>query len=189
MQKKKYSVQKLALTALFAALVVVLGNLVQIPFQGRQFNLGFLPTAAAAYLLGIPSAVAAAALGDVIGALLFPTGPFFPGFTLTAAAVGLGYGLVLGGGKGSWLRAALAMLLGAGINLFLNSYWLSVLYTSKGYWGWVSVRALSYLPELPVQILVTGAALRALDRIPLPAAIKRNGPKGEAAGDTPDKEK
>ena len=31
----------------------------------------------------------------LVGALLFPTGAFFPGFTLTAACTGLLYGLCL----------------------------------------------------------------------------------------------
>ena len=186
LQEKKYGVQKIALTALFAALVVVLGNITQIPFQERQFNFGFLATAVAAYMLGIPSAVAAAVLGDVIGALLFPTGPFFPGFTLTAGLVALGYGLILGKGKGSWPRVALAMLAGAAINLFLNSYWLSLLYTSKAYWGWVSVRVLTYLPELPLQILVTGAVLRAVDKMPLPDYLKESMRKTQSAQEKTD---
>ncbi len=183
MQKKRYGVQKIALTALFAALVVVLGNIIQIPFQERQFNFGFLPTAVAAYMLGAPAAVAAAVLGDVIGALLFPTGPFFPGFTLTAGLVALGYGLILGKGKGTWPRVVLAMLAGAAVNLFLNSYWLSLLYASKAYWGWVSVRVLTYLPELPLQILVTVAVLRVIDRIPLPDWAKDSMRKTQSGPD------
>ena len=171
--KNKNGVRIITLTALFVALTVVLGNIVQIPLQSRQFNLGFLPTALAAYLLGIPSAVAVGALGDIIGALLFPTGAFFPGFTLTAALVGLAYGVMLHGRKGAWLRVIIAMLLGACINLFLNSYWLSILYTSKGFLAWVGVRVMTYVPELPIQIILTGLAIRAVEKIPLPDWLKK----------------
>src|SRR5437763_666927 len=77
------------------ALQVVLGNLVQIALLTKQLNFGFLPIAVAGYLFGPLGGILVAALGDVIGTLLFGTGAYFPGFTVTAAIVGAVYGFLL----------------------------------------------------------------------------------------------
>ena len=50
----------------------------------------------AARKFGILESTAVYGLGDLIGAIVFPTGgAFFPGYTLTAAVVGLIFGLFL----------------------------------------------------------------------------------------------
>ena len=167
-----FSTEKLTMLALLTALQVVLGNLTQIPFVGKQFNFGFLPVAAAGALLGPVPAAIVGAVGDFIGAHLFPAGAYFPGFTLTGAVVGLLYGLPLYGKQPCWIRAAAAALLGMIPNLFLNSLWLSMLYASKAYWGWVGARAISYLVEIPVQALLIFLCLQALSRVKLPASMR-----------------
>ena len=173
MEKRKwFSTEKLTLLALLVALQVVLGNVLQIPMLGKQYNVGFLPAAAAGALLGIPGGVVVCALGDVIGAHLFPTGPYFPGFTLTSALVGVLYGFFLYRRQPSWIRVILTVACSALINLFLNSYWLSLLYASKAYWGWVAARAPSYLVEAPAHIVLIFLTLKGLGRVPLPASLR-----------------
>lgn len=169
---KMLSTEKLTMLALLTALQVVLGNLTQIPFVGKQFNFGFLPIAAAGALLGPVAAAIVGALGDLIGAHLFPAGAYFPGFTLTGAIVGLLYALPLYRRQPSWLRAAIAVLLGMIPNLFLNSLWLSMLYTKRAYWGWVTTRAGSYLVEIPVQAVLVYLCLQGLSRLNLPVSIR-----------------
>lgn len=170
--KKPVSTEKLTLLALLTALQVVLGNLTQIPLMGKQFSLGFIPAAAAGALLGLPGGVIVCALGDVIGAHLFPTGAYFPGFTLTSALVGAVYGLLLYRRRPSWQRVIAAVALRSLINLFLNSYWLSLLYASKAYWGWVVSRAPTYLMEAPVQAVLIYLTLKGLSRVPLPESLR-----------------
>ena len=174
MQKKntRMTTQKLTLLALLTALQVVLGNLTQIPFVGKQFNFGFLPVAAAGALLGPLPAAIVGALGDFIGAHLFPAGAYFPGFTLTGAVVGLLYGLPLHSKQPCWIRVAIAAVLGMIPNLFLNSLWLSMLYASKTYWVWVTSRAISYLVEIPVQVILIYLCLQGMSRLKLPASIR-----------------
>ena len=70
------------------------------------------------------------ALSDFIGAVLFPIGTYFPGFTLTSFLMGMIFGLFLYKKQG-WLQGLAAV----GINqfilgLFLNTFWISVLYGS-----------------------------------------------------------
>lgn len=178
MQKKNgrnanwLSTEKLTMLALLTALQVVLGNLTQIPFIGKQFNFGFLPIVAAGALLGPVPAAIVGGLGDFIGAHLFPAGAYFPGFTLTSAVVGALYALPLYRRQPCWIRAAIAAVLGMIPNLFLNSLWLSMLYASKAYWGWVASRAVSYLVEIPVQVVLIYLMLQGLSRLKLPASIR-----------------
>jgi hypothetical protein len=83
---------------------------------------------AAPLLYGPIAAGGVAALGDFIGAILFPIGAYFPGFTLTAFLTGCAFGLFLHKKQG-WLQTIAAV----GINqfvlsLFLNTLWISILY-------------------------------------------------------------
>ena len=178
MQKKnrrspfRFTTPQLVVLALLTALQVVLGNLLQVPLVGKQFSFGFLPVAAAGAMLGVPGGLIVGALGDFIGAHLFPAGAYFPGFTLTSAIVGILYAIPLYRKQPCWIRAAAAAVLGMIPNLFLNSLWLSMLYTSKAYWGWVVARASSYLIEIPVQVVLIYLCLHGLSRMKLPSSIR-----------------
>ena len=168
----RMSTEKLTMLALLTALQVVLGNLTQIPFVGKQFNFGFLPIVAAAAMLGPVSAAVVGGIGDFIGAHLFPAGAYFPGFTLTAVIVGLLYAIPLYRRKPCVVRVAVAAVLGMIPNLLLNSLWLSMLYSSKTYWVWVTSRAVSYLVEIPLQVVLIYAALQGISRLKLPASLR-----------------
>lgn len=167
-----FATQHIVLLALLVALQVVLGNLTQVPLVGKQFNFGFLPVAVAGALLGVPGGLIVGALGDFIGAHLFPAGAYFPGFTLTSALVGVLYALPLYRQKPSVVRVIIAVALATVLNLFLNSLWLSMLYGSKTYWGWVTARAASYLVEAPVQALLMFLCLKGLSRLNLPPSVR-----------------
>ena len=177
MHKKTHAfpTEKLVTMALLVALQVVLGKIVQINLVSKEINFGFLPVAVAGALLGPVAAAVVGALGDLIGSLLFPTGAYFPGFTLTSALVGAAYGLALYHRKPSWVRAIAAAASGAVINLMLNSLWLSMLYGSKTYWGWVAARAATYPVEAAVQAVIMLLAVTALSRVKLPGAIRLYG--------------
>lgn len=175
MQKKLFhgfSTERLTYIALLTALQIILGNVTQLPFLGKQFTFGYLPIALAGALMGPWAALIVGALGDFFGAHLFPQGAYFVGFTITNALVGVGYGLILYKRRPSWLRALLATLMLTVLNLFLNSLWLSVLYASRAYWGWVSVRAVTYAIEAPVQVALTYLTLRGIRKLPLPPELR-----------------
>ena len=111
-KKSFFSTERLVLLALMVALQVVMGKIIQINLVSKEFNLGFLPIAAAGALMGPAAGAVVGALGDLIGSLLFPTGAYFPGFTLTSALVGLVFSLILRA-KASWVRALAAAVCGA----------------------------------------------------------------------------
>ena len=168
------NIEKLTIAAMLVALQVVLANVLQVPLMEKQYNFGFIPIAAAGALLGAPWAMAVGALGDFLGAHIFPQGAYFPGFTLTNLLVGLVCGLVLYRKKPSLIRCIIVVAVSlAGLNLFLNSLWLSILYSSNGrsYWGWVVMRAPNYLIEVPANILLTFLTLQGLKKMKLPATL------------------
>jgi len=113
-----------------------------------------------AILLGPKWSIMIAVLGDIIGAILFPMGSFFIGFTISAALTGLIYGIFLyKGGKKKIsdmnflfriiISSVLVLLV---VNLLLNSYWLNIM-LNKAWKTLVSARLIKELIMLPVQVL------------------------------------
>ena len=158
--------KKLIVSAQLLALDVVLTRLLAVNTPVMKIGLGFVAVALCAILYGPWWAALVAALGDLAGALLFPTGAFFPGFTLTAACTGLIFGLCLYRRDKSLLWPILA----AALNVLLVSYLANtamITYISgTPYTTLLKARAVQLAVMLPVQ----GAVLSFLHRS---SAIKK----------------
>ena len=162
----KITVQHITLVALLVTLQIVLANITQIPLLGKQYNVGFLPIAYAGWLMGAPAAIVIGGLGDFIGAHLFPQGAYFPGFTFTNLLVGFVYGKMLYKKNIKWSNIAITTLITSSLYLFLNSLWLMMLYTSKGYWEWVAIRSFSYIFEYPAYTVISYFVLLRFSKMP-----------------------
>ena len=124
--------RQLTVSALLIALDVVFTRVLAINTPLMKIGLGFTAVALSAMLYGPFWAALTAALGDLIGALLFPTGAYFPGFTVTAALTGLIFGLYLYRREKGWLRAFLAALTNCFfITLILNTLMIAVFFRSS----------------------------------------------------------
>lgn len=88
-------IKKIILAGLLLAVLIVFDRFISIKTQYLQISLSFLPIIIAAIVLGPKYSLGIAALGDLIGALLWPFGSYFVGFTIVDAVVGLIYGLAL----------------------------------------------------------------------------------------------
>ena len=138
--KKEYSQKQMKLRndtvkivtlALLIALQVVLSRFLSINLQFLKIGFSFVPLMFAGYLYGAPGGVIVAVTSDLIGSLLFPSGPFFPGFTVTAALAGFAYGFALSE-KCTTLKITLGVIAEQVIcSLLLNTWWLSILYHSS----------------------------------------------------------
>ena len=84
--------KKLISISLLVALSIIAKRFLGYNDKIISVSFGFVPIAMAGMLFGPLGGVMAAVIADLIGALLFPTGPFNPGFTLAAALTGLTYG-------------------------------------------------------------------------------------------------
>ena len=146
--------KKLIVSAQLLALDVVLTRLLAINTPLMKIGLGFAAVALCAVLYGPWWAALVAALGDIVGALLFPTGAFFPGFTLTAACTGLIFGLCLYRRDKSLLWPILA----AALNVVLVSFLLNTAMISyisgSPYTTLLKARAVQLTVMLPVQLAV-----------------------------------
>ena len=128
---KKWSVRHMVIIAMLVALRVVLARFASFSAWNVRIGFSFLPTALAGILYGPLSAAVVGGLGDFIGAILFPSGAFFPGFTFTAALLGVIFALFLHK-KMTPLRIILCVVTEMVIcTMLLNSLWISILYGSS----------------------------------------------------------
>ncbi|MBQ5951233.1 MAG: folate family ECF transporter S component [Lachnospiraceae bacterium] len=125
------NVRVITVMGMLVALEIVLSRFLSFNVWNMKIGFAFVPVVAAAFWYGPLHAGIVGALADFLGAVLFPIGPYFPGFTLTAFLIGAVFGLFLHR-KQDPLRALCAV----GINqlvlsLLLNTLWISILYGSK----------------------------------------------------------
>jgi ECF transporter S component (folate family) len=160
----KISTKHLTAMALLIALEIILSRFLSLSAWNTKIGFSFVPVVIAAILLGPIYAGIVGALADFVGALLFPIGAYFPGFTLTAFLTGMVYGLFL------YKRQSLPRILGAVavnqfiLSLLLNTLWISVLYGSP--FGPLLVTRLVQSAILTVvQIVVIELIVKALPRL------------------------
>lgn len=126
---KKNQLFKTILTALLIAINIILERFVPTySVWNNNISFGFVAIAFAACYLGFPYAIAVGGFGDLIGALIKPFGPYFPGYTITNMLVGLCFGIFLYK-KATVLRITISVLINKIVcSLVLNTIFISVLY-------------------------------------------------------------
>lgn len=166
---KLKNTKTLTTCAMLLALAVVLGFL-RIPVTNIiEIRFGSLPIAIAGSLFGPGIASVVATLADLLAYLVKPTGPFFPGFTISAIVTAVIFGLVLRRKNHDVtigqiiLAEALHTLV---VGLLINSYNLFLLYGNpadtglSGYLAVLSSRVIKELVMLPVNIVLLTMVLK-----------------------------
>ena len=129
---KKVSTKMLVMLALLTALNLVLGRPpLSFMIWSNKIGFGFVPVFMAAWLYGPLAAGIVGALGDFLGAVLFPVGPYFPGFTATAFVSGVLFGLLLHKKQTVPRIAAATLINQLVLSLVVNTLWISLLYGSS----------------------------------------------------------
>ena len=156
MRLRSLKVKDLTILAMLTALNIVMAEIMKFPIIPKvlELSFGFVPIAVTGMLFGPVPAMAVAVVGDIIGALIFSTGDFFFGYTLTALLTGLFYGLFLRGEKhrlGRLLlcQALVSLVCYAGLNT-LWAYLMGYARTSQYIVTRLTVNAIAY----PVYVLV-----------------------------------
>ena len=160
MKKTRFDTKMLAVMGVLIALEVVIAHFVTFrPTQTIKLSLDFVPIVIAGILFGPVPAMIIGMLADILGAFIFPVGPYFPGFTLTAALTGLLYGFLLHKGQ-PVIKIVIAVVIQQWVlSLLLNTFWLKILY------------GMPYVPTLVTRLPQT-AILTAVQLIFIPIIAK-----------------
>lgn len=159
----KINIRTITLMGLLIALEIVLNRFLSINAWNIKIGFSFVPVVIAAILLGPIHAGIVAALADFLGAVLFPIGAYFPGFTLTAFLNGAVFGLFLNK-KQTLLNTGLAV----GINQFLlslllNTLWISILYGAP-FAPLLAARSIQCVVLLVIQFVGIQLIVKVLER-------------------------
>lgn len=153
--------KKIILTAMLLAMLIILSRFLSVKTPITKISFAFIPTMLCAIWLGPKWTVLLNVLGDVIGATLFPTGPYFIGYTISTAIAGLIYGLLLykkdKDSYTEWVfiaRVVISVVLVSVItNMGLNTLWVSIT-TGKAFKVLFMARIVKQLVMIPVHIIV-----------------------------------
>ena len=151
--------KKIILSAMLLAILIILSRFASIKTDILVISLSFIPIMMSAIWLGYKYSMLIALFGDFIGAVLFPFGPYFPGFTLSAAISGAIYGIFLHNKDNQLKNNKLIIrlifsstLVLFGVNIFITSFWLHILY-GKAYVAVIASRIITQVVMLPIQVM------------------------------------
>lgn len=150
----KSNTRKLVITAFFIALEIILTRFCSINTDILRIGFGFLPVACIGIMFGPFWAGAAYAIGDILGMIIFPSGSYFPGFTLTAFLTGVVYGVFLHNKRPDFKTTIIPVLLVCVcLNLMLDTLWLSILF-GQGYLILLPTRIIKCVIMIPIQLVL-----------------------------------
>jgi ECF transporter S component (folate family) len=131
--------------ALLSAIAIILGFF-KIPVtQVIEIRFAMLPIAVSGCLFGPVVGGIVGMVADIGGYLVKPTGPFFPGFTITSMVSGVIFGFMLYRQKPAPLRILMSQIVYTIIcGVLLNSLWLSMLYGN----GFIPVLTARFVKEI-----------------------------------------
>ena len=152
--------KKIIISGLLLALLIILSRFVSIKTQILVISFSFIPIIMSAIWLGPKYSTLIAMLGDLIGAILFPFGTYFIGYTISQALTGFVYGMFLYK-KGEELStkellirltisSLIVLIL---INVFLTSLWIHIQY-GKAYILIMAGRIVAQICMFPIQLIV-----------------------------------
>ena len=161
--------KKLILSALLLTLSIVLSRFLSIKTPLLSISFNFVPIMLAGLWLGPKYTMIIAGISDLIGAILFPFGEFFIGFTASSVLMGLIYGFLLYKKDGTELSNKSLMfrlivssvLVSLIVNLGLNTLWLVIMY-DKAFFVIVGSRAIKEAIMVPVQVVTMFALVNAI---------------------------
>lgn len=144
------NVRTLAVMAMLLAIAVVLGFYTLQVTDFMKIGFSYIPNELTGMLFGPVAGSLIGGLADLLKYMVHPTGPFFPGFTISGLAGGLIYGIVLYKKPLSLKRVFAANgLVTLIVNLGMNTYWLTLLYGS-GFMAILPARIMKEAIMLPV---------------------------------------
>lgn len=147
-------VRTLATAAMLLAIAVVLGFYTVQLTESLKVGFSYLPNELAGMMFGPVVGSIVGGTADILKFLVNPTGPYFPGFTISGICGGFIYGCVLYKKPLQLWRIILANgLVTFLVNLLLNTYWVSLLY-GNAYMVLLPARIMKQLLMLPIEVVI-----------------------------------
>ena len=169
------NIRVLSLCAVFVALQVMSSSVFVQVSENLRIYLSFIFTALFSCVGGPVMALISGFCADIISFMLFPTGAFFFGYTLSAMLGAFIFGLFLWDTKITVLKLIFSRVVISGfINILLGSIWTTMLY-SKGFWFYVTKSAIKNIALLPFEIFICIVLFRVL----LPILYRRQFTKSQ----------
>ena len=180
MQKIK-NTKVIAVMGMLIAVSVILGYM-KIPVNSLiEIRFTNLPIALGGVLLGPLAGGLVGALSDIVQYIAKPTGPYFPGFTISYGLTGVIFGLILKKDSSSAITMKRIVLAEICVTLLvtipLNSFWLALLY-GKGFITVLGSRLLKEIVMLPINTILLATVVKPasrFNRIFLPLGVDRKG--------------
>lgn len=152
----KNKIRFLTTLAIFIALDIIFSRLLVIQLPTMKFSLTFIIEALIGSIFGPIWSAIGLVIADLIGIWLNPSTPFFLGFTVNAALIGLIYGFFFYKKKKSWLNIVLATtIITLVINLLLTTFWLHIMLKTP-----MSVLLISRLPSELVRLVLQSIIIK-----------------------------
>ena len=148
---------------LLVALQVVLSRFFSINAWNFKIGFSFLPIAIAGMFFGPVGGAVVATVADLVGAILFPSGQFFIGFTVTALLGGLVWGAFLHKKQTNGRILCAVLIEQLILSLLMNTLWISILYSSP-FVPLMTSRVVQCLVLGPVQFITVKVMCRILQR-------------------------
>ena len=152
-------IKQTILAGLLLATTIVLSRFLSIKTPIVVISFSFIPIMLSGMLLGPWWAMIICGLSDLIGALLFPFGAYFVGYTITSALAGLTYGLFLQRKNNKTNKKLILNLIISSLivlilcNGVLNSIWIYIT-AKKAIMAILPTRLLKQIIMLPIHVIV-----------------------------------
>ena len=156
------NLKTLVMASMLLAIAVVLGFYTLQLTEFIKIGFAYIANELAGMMFGPVVGSLIGALADVLKYLVNPTGPFFPGFTISGFLGGLIYGIVLYKKPLSIKRVIVAnTLVTVLVNLLVNTYWLTLLY-GNAFMVLLPARIVKQIIMLPIEVALFYGVARVL---------------------------
>ncbi len=162
--------KKIILAGLLLATTIILNRFLSIKTPIVVISFAFIPIMLSGMLLGPMWTMLIAGLADLIGALLFPFGAYFVGYTISSTLSGLIYGLFLQRKYNKTNKKLLLNLIISSLivlivcNGILNSVWIYIT-TKKAIAVILPTRLLKQIIMLPINVIVMSSLNLGLEKM------------------------
>ena len=175
-----FSLRNLTVMALLAAIKFILVSYTRIPltpaFRISPFD--YIPNAMVAFLYGPWAAMAFGVASDTVGFFAKPMGPYFPGFAISEAVMGLIYACFAYRRPTDKIKPLIIRMVFArllillAVTFGLNLLWMNMLMGQTAAVFFSTIRLVSNAALFPVYVVLSAGAVKLAARLAAPSGKK-----------------